>query len=165
MGKKAQIVIKESVEELKIHLQKQKTLRGEKRVTCLLNLKLEKFTTRQRLSDYLGVHKRTMERWLKNYKSQGIDGMLKDKPKDKRSKIITAEMHKGLSKRVNNPQDSFLGYWDAQQWVRAQYGVEVKYQRIREYLIKHFGTKLKVARKSHVKKDKGAEESFLKTAE
>jgi hypothetical protein len=64
---------------------------------------------------------------------------------------------------VNDSHNPFLGYWDAQQWVVEQYGVEVKYQRIREYLIQHFSTKLKVLRKSHYKKDDDAEKAFLKT--
>ena len=54
-------------------------------------------------------------------------------------------------------------YWDAQKWVFDKYGVEIKYQRIREYLIQHFGTKLKVPRKSHYRKDVEAEKAFLKT--
>ena len=89
--------------------------------------------------------------------------MLTDKPKNKKSKIISQEIHDGLKKRVYDVNNSFLGYWDAQRWVASEYGVEVKYQRIREYLIKHFGTKVKSPRKSHVKKDKEDEASFLKT--
>jgi len=89
--------------------------------------------------------------------------MLLDKPKNKRSKIITTEIHQGLEQRAKDPQNPFRGYWDAQNWVKREYGVEIKYQRIREYLIKHFKTKTKSPRKSHIKKDKQAEEAFLKT--
>jgi transposase len=56
-----------------------------------------------------------------------------------------------------------LGYWDAQNWVEQEYGVVVKYQRIREYLIQHFKTKPKTPSKSHYKKDVEAEKAFLKT--
>ena len=71
---------------------------------------------------------------------------------------------KVLNRDVNSSDNPFLGYWEAQQWVVEQYGVEVKYQRIREYLIHHFKTKLKVPRKSHYKKDNEAEKAFLKTS-
>jgi hypothetical protein len=37
--------------------------------------------------------------------------MLSDKPKNKKSKIITPEIHLGLSQRVNDPTNTFLGYW------------------------------------------------------
>jgi transposase len=46
-----------------------------------------------------------------------------------------------------------------------QYGVEVNYHRIREYLIKHFKTKVKRPRKSHIQKDPQAEEAFFKTTQ
>ena len=163
MGKKAYLEVRESLSELKQLQSKQKSLRSEKRIKCLIYIKAERFATRQELADYLSVHIRTMERWLVNYKTGGTVSMLTDKPKKKGSKIINSEIHKDLEQRVNAPHDPFLGYWDAQQWVRDRYGVEVKYHRIREYLIQHFSTKLKVPRKSHYKKDDEAEKAFLKT--
>ena len=163
MGKKAISTIKESVSELKNLLGKQTTLKGEKRLKSLLSIKTGKFETRQQVADNVSVHIRTLERWLSNYKEGGIDQMLTDKPKNKTSKIITTEIHKGLSKRVNDPHNPFLGYWDAQEWVKQEFGIDVKYQRIREYLIQHFKTKLKTPRKSHYKKDDQAEKAFLKT--
>jgi transposase len=163
MGKKANLDITETVLELKKLLLKQKTLKTEKRIKSLIAIKTGKFETRQAISDYLGVHIRTLERWLNNYKFGGIRELLIDKPKNKSSKIITPEIHNGLSQRVNDAHNPFLGYWDAQNWVKEQYNVDVKYHRIREYLIQHFKTKLKTPRKSHYKKDEEAEKAFLKT--
>ena len=163
MGKKAELEIRESSSELKKLLLKQKTIKGEKRIKCLLDIKSSKFDTRQDLADSLHLHIRTLERWVSDYKNGGIELLLIDKPKNKQSKIITPAIHKGLEKRVNDPHHPFLGYWDAQNWVKQQYGLEVKYQRIREYLKQHFKTKLKTPRKSHYKKDEEAEKAFLKT--
>lgn len=155
--------ITETVDELKKLLVKQKTLKGEKRIKCLVDIKSGKFDTRVQLADYLGVHIRTLERWLNSYKSGGVSELLTDKPKNKQSKIVTPAIHKGLERRVNDPHNPFLGYWDAQNWVNQEYGVEISYHRVREYLIQHFKTKLKTPRKSHYKKDEEAEKAFLKT--
>jgi transposase len=106
-----------------------------------------------------------MERWISKYKTGGIEQMLHDESKLRESKIITPQIHEGLEKRVKDVQNPFLGYWDAQNWVHQTYGLDIKYQRIREYLIQHFKTKIKTPRKSHVKKDKQAEKAFLKTAD
>lgn len=163
MGKKATLDITESSSELKKLLLKQKSLKGEKRIKCLLEIKSSRFDTRQDLADYLLVHIRTLERWVNDYKDGGVALMLNDRPKNKQSKIITPAIHKGLEQRVNDPHNPFLGYWDAQNWVRQEYGIDVKYQRIREYLKQHFKTKLKTPRKSHYKKDEEAEKAFLKT--
>ena len=163
MGKQSKLKIKESLEELQKSLSKQKILKLERRVKCLICIKTKKFDNRKDIADYLGVHKRTMERWLNDYSTTGLSAMLSIQPKNKGSKIISQEIHKGLEQRVNDPSNSFLGYWVAQQWVNVQYGLEVNYQRIREYLIQHFVTKLKTPLKSHYKKDLEPEEAFLKT--
>lgn len=163
MGKTAYIDIKESISELKTLLGHKTSLKKEKRLKSLLLIKSGKFKTRQQVADCLFVHIRTLERWLNNYKEGGIEQMIADKPKNKGSKIITSEMHNALSNRVNDPENPFLGYWDAQDWIKEEFGVDVKYQRIREYLIQHFKTKLKTPRKSHYKKDDEAEKAFLKT--
>ena len=164
MGEKATLKITETVPELKKLLSKQTKLKGEKRVRALLNIKLNRARTRQDLADCLQIHIRTLERWLNTYKTAGIEVMLKVKPRNKGPRIISEQIHQGLAKRVTGPNNPFLGYWDAQRWVQASYGVEVKYHRIREYLIQHFGTKVKTPRRSHVNKDQQAEASFLKTA-
>ena len=163
MGRIASLDISESLIELKELVSKQTTLKGEKRVKSLIYIKTKKFKTRQEVSASVGVHIRTLERWLETYKLFGIDQMISDKPKNKQSKIITSEIHLGLSQRVNDPLNPFLGYWDAQIWVNETYGIEIKYQRIREYLKQHFKTKLKSPRKSHYKKNVEAEKAFLKT--
>ena len=144
-------------------MEKQRTFSGQKRAKCLIEIKSARFSTRQELANYLGIHKRTLERWVISYKTGGVVEMLSDKPKAKQSKIITPAIHQGLEQRVNDPHNPFLGYWDAHNWVQQEYGIEIKYQRVREYMIQHFKTRPKSPRKSHIKKDKQAEEAFLKT--
>lgn len=163
MGKKADLEIRESLTELRKLLAKQKTLKSEKRLKALLLIKEGKLETRQKVADILMVHIRTLERWVNSYVTGGIDSLLENAPRNRTSKIITPAMHEALSKKVHDAHDPFLGYWDAKDWIKREYGVDVKYQRIREYLIQHFGTKPKVPRKSHYKKDAQAEEAFLKT--
>lgn len=163
MGKSKELNIKESVLDLKKIKSKQGTLSKQKRVLCLIHILECKFKTKKELSDYLGIGIRTQERWLSKYRAEGIESMLTDKPQNKGSKLITQEIHQGLEAKVNNSEAPFLGYWDAENWVHEQYGVQIKYHNLRKYLIKHFRTKLKVPRKSHYKKDEQAIEAFLKT--
>ncbi len=165
MGKVSDLKIKESEEELNKLRKSQRSLKFEKRVIALQKIKGGESGTRQELSDYLGIGKRTLEGWLTSYSREGIEQFLTVKPRRKGSKIITSEIHEGLKQRVNDPHQSFLGYWDAQQWVEQQYGVHVKYHWLRKYLINRFGTKVKSPRKSHVKKDQKAQDSFLKTTQ
>lgn len=165
MGKRAEITIKESLSTLKSLKNKQRSIRKEKRVYALICLKESRFNTRKELAHHLGVHVRSLEKWVAQYQVYGIEDLLVSKPKRNGSKIITPTIHEGLEKRVHDGSNPFKGYWDAQQWVKQEYGVEVNYQRIREYLIKHFKTKVKRPRKSHIKKDPNGAEAFFKTAQ
>ncbi len=163
MATARKFIIKESPSELVSLRKKQTVYRIEKRIIWLLELQKDKFKTREALAIYLNINLRTQERWLLRYISGGIDELLTDKPKNIGSRIITPEIHQGLSKRVNSSEQPFLGYWDAVQWVKNQYNVDVQYHNLRRYLIQHFKTKLKIPRKSHYKKDDKAVDAFLKT--
>lgn len=164
MGRTSKLVIKEGIQELRTWLSRQTTLNGEKRIKCLVYLKENRFKTRKELASYLGIHIRTMERWLRSYNSEGIEAMAFNKPKPKKSVFITEDIHKELKARVNTSNNPFLGYWDAQKWIKDEFGVEIKYHTLRQYMVKHFKTKPKVPRKSHVNKDDQAAEAFFKTA-
>ena len=163
MGKRVFFSIKESVEELKRLRKKQDSLYKERRLFWLQLLKESNSISREVSSEKAGIGLRTQERWIKKYLSSGVEGLLRDSPNLKKSKIITEEIHKGLCERVNSSKNPFLGYWDAKDWVLSEYGVEITYHWIRAYLIKHFKTKLKSPRKSHYKKDDQAVTAFLKT--
>lgn len=165
MGKRAEIWIKESLSMLKSLKQKQSSIRKEKRVYALILLKESKFDTRKELANHLGVHVRSIEKWVVQYTEHGIEDLLIIKPKRKGSRIITSQIHEGLERRVNDVHKPFMGYWDAQRWIKEEYGVEVNYQRVREYLMKHFGTKVKRPRKSHIEKDPNGQVAFFKTAQ
>lgn len=163
MGKKAELLIKESLIELVELRKRQQTLTNQKRIIALQRIKKETDRTRQEVADFLCVNVRTLERWVNLYKEGGIEKLLEKKPRKKSSKIITAEIHQELSERLNDPHNAFLGYWEVQDWLAQHHDINVKYHTIRKYLITHFKTKVKRGRKSHVNKDPQAIEAFLKT--
>ena len=50
------------------------------------------------------------------------------------------------------------------QWVNKELGKPIKYKALYAYVKRHFGTKIKVARKSHIKKDPKAVDLLKKTS-
>ncbi len=162
MGKQIEILVKENLSTLRLLKSKQSNLGKERRVYALICLKEGRFGLRQGLSNHLGISLRYLENWVVQYNPEGIDGFLSVKARREGSGIIGPEVHDGLAARFNDGSVPFRGYRDAQQWIKEEYGPEVKYHRVREYLIGHFGTKAKRPRKSHVKKDPRAIEAFLK---
>ena len=160
---KSGIVVSESISELKKIQSKQLSFKAEKRIKCLILLKLNKFKNQQEIADYLEVDRRTVVNWISFYKNGGIEGILLKTTRDKPSKLITSEIHEGLEKKVKDAENPLLGYKDALRWVRENYTIDIQYHWLRKYMIQHFKTKLKSPRKSHLNKDEGQVETFLKT--
>jgi len=99
MGKKAHLDIKESMSELQKVLAKQKSFNSEKRVRCLIEIKSTRFDTRQELANYLCIHKRTLEKWVNNYKSGVLLRFCPINQKSNNPKLLPQLSIKGLSKR------------------------------------------------------------------
>ena len=163
MGRRTTTEIKESLEALKSLQGKQPNLILEKKVEALRLTKLKKFKTQEELSSHLLIKRRTLSRWLKTYREEGISILLKKTERPRPSKLISQELHKAIEAKLADAENPLLGYTDAVRWVKTEHGVSIKYAWLRKYMIKHFKTKLKVPRKSHVKKDPKAAEAFLKT--
>lgn len=94
----------------------------------------------------------------------GISGMLPKTGGNRKSKIFTPGLHQALKSRMSDSRTPLSGYRDARSWIRDNYGIQVNYHWLRKYLTEHFRTKLKIPRKSHIRKEGEAEKAFLKTA-
>lgn len=164
MGKVAKVVVKEGLKDLKKLRSKVKTAKIQKRVECLIIFKSHPLKTKQAVADHLLVKRKTIHSWLALYKDGGIQGLLDTGSRNKKSKTISAEIHKGLEAKLQDDKDALLGYWQVQLWVKQTYGVDISYHWLRKYVIKYFKCKLKQPRKSHYKKDDEAATAFLKTA-
>ncbi|WP_298951859.1 transposase, partial [uncultured Nonlabens sp.] len=121
MAKPKEFLITESFEELKKLRKQHKDLNLAKRVLWLIYLKEKKFKTRVELCDYLDIVPKTEQRWSKRYRLGGIEELLNDKSKVRKSKLFSPEVHKALEDRLNLSENGFLGYWDAQQWVNENF--------------------------------------------
>ena len=163
MARTSNLIIKESVEELRRKLNAQGKHRNINRIRVLLHIKNNVFPRREDLGEFIGVTRRTIERWLSDYKKGGLDHMLSPEKLERKSHLIPPEVHQALEDRVMNSKEGFSSYVEAQKWILEEYNLDLKYNTVREHLIRHFKTKIKSPRKSHVKKDKQAIEVFLKT--
>lgn len=161
MGRKSKTIIKESVSELRKLLSKQTKSKNMDRIHVLIYIKQERFTTREILSEHINVTRRTIERWLSAYREGGIITMLLPEKRKRKSYLITEEIDKALGKRVMDSEAGFSSYVEAQKWIASEYNLNLKYNTIREHLIRHYKTKIKSPRKSHVKKDIAATEVFF----
>lgn len=163
MPKYTDIHISETIEELEKRRKKVTSHKFKTRILSLILTKERKFRSRDDLAAYLGVSLSCLKNWTNTYVKHGLEELLTFKTKGHRRNVITAEIQKALSAKVHDSENPFLGYKDAQQWVKKEYGLHIEYNTLRTHLIRHFKTKLKSPRKSHYKKDEQAIEAFKKT--
>jgi transposase len=146
-------IIKEGLKELQEKHRKEKNPRRKSRLHMLVLLKSGEAKTRKEAAKHLAVNRNTIMFWLGLYESGGIDTMLQIKspgPQPGQYSIPTGVIE-GLNKHLQEPK-GFGSYGQIQQWLRKNYGLDVKYKTVHRIVRYELGAKLKVPRKSHVKK-------------
>jgi transposase len=116
------------------------------------------------VADIVGVNHNSVQTWRTIYQQGGIAAILKHDRKEGRPSAITAEEHLLIEKKLHDPKNGLRGYVELLSWVEAEFKKTIKYNTLLKYSVRHFGSKIKVARKSHIKKDEEAVVTFKKTS-
>ena len=157
------VSVKESLSELKA-FSKGETFTIQKRVQMLQVIKKDTkgFVSKRKLSSIIGVNHNSITSWKKIYETTGIEGLLNDGRIGFKPSIVTTESHQKMAEKLSNPTNDINGYKELQAWVKRELCQDLKYITVLKYAQRHFGTKIKVCRKSHIKKDEAAVEDFKK---
>jgi transposase len=131
-------------------------------LAMLLLLKQDAHLTKLSLSLQLGVSDKSIQTWRSNYLKGGMTLMLSDNRGGYKKAAITPKVHISLSDRLNNPKQGFRSFIEVQQWLAAEFGIEMEYHAVNKYVKRKFGARLKVSRKSHVLKSPADEAVFKK---
>jgi transposase len=162
MATPVKITVAESVEELKKHLNKASVhLRPKLK---MLQAILSGIDKNSELAARTGVSVRSITRWKEIYTKVGLEGLLNDQRGGDYRSGIDAVGKKKIADKLSEPKDAFTSFGQAQEWINKELGTDKKYHAINKYLKRNFGAKLKVGRKSHVKKDEAAVAVFKKPA-
>lgn len=164
MSKAKLLIIKESQKEL-VQLRKNISDTKSKRLLMLIELKKEKgnAVSKRDLAMRIGVDPNSITTWKKLYEQSGIEGIMSDGRIGFKESIVSVEEHKKMELKLKDPKNGIRGYIEFLDWVKTELSKDMKYITLVKYAERHFGTKIKVARKSHVKKDDQAVETFKKS--
>lgn len=159
-----QIKIKESLLELK-ELQRKSGHLISKRIRVLIEFKKHGETgiSKRMVSENTGVNHNSVTKWRNIYLTKGIEALLVHGRIGFKKSLIDIKSHKAIEKKLKDPRNGLRGYKELQQWVSKELKLEIAYNTLVKYAMRHFGSKIKVARKSHVKKDESLVTSFKKT--
>jgi len=164
MARVKTLVIKETEKEIKKHLKVSIPFIGQ-RLRVLLILKQNEKTgiSKREVAKLAGVDPNSVQNWRTMYIKGGIEGLMKHKKVGFKPSVFNAFEHEKMKTKLNDPQNGLQGYVELKAWLEQLTGKVYNYNTLLYYCIKNFKSSVKVARKSHVKKDEKAGETFKKT--
>ena len=154
--------IKETSSQLQEILNQQKTVTSYRKIQALYLLKSGKIKTVTDIAIALGVHRVTVQRWFKEYSDRGLESLLVVRQKAGSPQKISKIARAGLKERLKDPSNGFKSYGAIQKWVYSEYGENIDYKTLHGIVRYKLKAKLKVPRKSSIKKDVERVESFKK---
>ncbi len=163
MSYKSSIKIKEDIEFLRKEFKEARDIYVSQRVRSLMILKEHPDKKQVDIANELCIGYSTLKRWYKKYREHGFEKFVELPEIGGSKSSIPAHVHLALGKKLHNSTNPLSGYRHAVEWVKEEFGMDIKYHTLRQYLITHFKTKMKSPRKSHYQKDEQAIEAFLKT--
>lgn len=164
MASPKQIIIKESLVELKRILKTSSPLIAA-RIRVLIELKKheKQGVSKREVAALVGVNHNSVQSWRTVYIKGGIQAIQSHNKKGFKPSVFTQQEHLAIEKKLKDPKNGLRGYVELLAWIEQEFKKQVKYNTLLKYSIKNFGSKVKVARKSHVKKDEAAVVAFKKT--
>jgi len=157
--------IKESAREIK------KLMRNSipfivQRLKLLLVCKQYEATgiSKRSLSDAVGVDPNSAHNWRMLYREGGIGALMSHQKKGFKPSVFSEDQQKAIAKKLHTAQNGLSGFVELQQWIEQHFDQTFNYKTVYAYTKRTFGAKIKVARKSHIKKDAEAGELLKKTS-
>jgi transposase len=160
-----QIKILESISTLR-KLQKNSIPMISNRIKAIIEFKKHEQTgiSKRAVADVIGVNHNSVQAWRKMYETGGIEAILSYQKQSGRPSGITKEEHQKIESKLKDPKNGLRGYVELLNWMEEEFKKTFKYNTVLKYSYRHFQSKVKVARKSHVKKDHEAVATFKKTS-
>jgi len=156
------INIQESVEELELLVRQQSNPQLKQRLQALYLIKNQGISI-SAIAKILGKNRSTIQRWLTDYRENGMGKMLKLGSSPGRTRVIPNWAVESLKKQLKEPEMGFASYKQIQQWLNKALGIEVKYATVHNLVRYRLKAKLKVPRPRNHKQDKEKLSAFKKT--
>ena len=151
--------IQESISELKEMLRTEKRARQRQRLQMLYLIKSGQATSRKAAAKMLAVNRMTTGHWVQTYEKAGLSGLLSIKTKPNRKLSIPPCILHVLKHELEKPE-GFSSYKAIQVWLDEKFTLSIPYKTVHGIVRYRLKAKLKVGRKSHVKKDQQKVDEF-----
>jgi transposase len=156
----------ESESEIK-KLARKSTPMLAKRLHALLAFKRNEASgiSKRQVADEIGVDPNSVQTWRSLYIEGGIKKLLTHSNIGYKPSIINGEQEQALKEQLNDPHNGMVGFIELLDWFNTTFQASINYKTFHGFVVRKFDAKIKVARKSHIKKDVQAVEAFKKTSD
>ncbi len=157
--------IKETKTEIKKLIKKSNPM-IKKRLQALLIFKLNEVSgiSKRLVSDEIGVNHNSVQTWRSLYIKGGIKMLMSHSNIGYKPSKINTEQEQALRKKLEDPFNGIVGFIELLDWFNTTFDTTINYKTFHGFVVRKFNAKIKVARKSHIKKDIQAVEAFKKTS-
>jgi transposase len=162
MPKKINIEIKESLEYLEKEYCKAKGILKKDRIKTLIYVKLNKFDYQSDIGKKLGRAEKTIRGWLQAYEKLGFTSLIEVKSGGNNTKTISQKAIDFIEKNIRNEKTTITSYVELKLLLEQTLNEKIAYGALYSHCRRKHKSKLKVARKSHYKKNQEAVELFKK---
>ncbi len=157
--------IKQSASELK-QLIKNSPAMISKRLQALLVFKHNqgRGISKRQVADEIGVNHNSVQTWRSLYIQGGIEMLMSHSNIGYKPSKINEEQEQALKKQLNDPYNGMVGFIELLDWFNKTFQTDINYKTFHGFVVRKFNAKIKVARKTHIKKDAQAVEALKKTS-
>ena len=164
MAKQIDLEITESLSTLQALLPKQRNISNRSRIKMLILIHQKKVVYSKDLVPRLKHCRKTIYNWIHLYKEGGLESLLSSSKGGNNTPLIAQRTKEALAAKLSDPSTQLTSYRELLDWVHEHYQSNINYATLYKHCRVHHHSVLKVARKSHYKKDEQAVEAFKKTA-
>ena len=143
--------ITESAEDLKSRLRTATEKHQIQRLSALYLLRSGQAKNRKQVAELIASNRISVGQWLTLYETHGLEKLLERRYAPGRVPALSEQQQEQLRAELQKPE-GFQSYGQIQEYIADTFGVEMKYKAVYAMVHDKWGAKLKVPRKSHVKK-------------
>jgi len=162
MGRVKQVEIKESAPELLELMRQEKRPLVQARLQALFLYKSGQAQDYAAISQQVGYERHTVGKWFSQYDQKGLAACQALEMGKKSGSLISGTALEELKQKLSSTTDYFSSYKQIQQWLQETHGIKLSYAHVHRFVRYYLKAKLKVVRKSNLKKDVAYEDKYKK---
>lgn len=162
MPKKITVTIDEDIDFLEKSFSRVQGSLKRDRIKTLIYVKTSQYCFQSDIAKKLGRTEKTIRDWLDDYSKNGFASLVEVKSGGNNTRTISDEMILSIEKKITDVKTTITSYVELKHLLEEELKQEIDYGALYSHCRRKFKSKLKVARKSHYKKNENAEAFFKK---